>query len=587
MTDAARVVAEAQRAFAGGDAAGAVRLLDGLAGRAAPDPAGVLHLRALALRKMGRPEEARADFEVALRLAPDDVQIVNNYANLLKQQGEHEAALKLYDRAIEVRPDYRDARFNKALVLQSLGRLADAVALLEALCAADSRDSHAQSALGAVLLALDRLDEAGAAFDRALTLNPQLRTALCGRARIALGRGEVGAPAYFRRARQVAPADLDLLAGEAEALEAQGSSDALALLASAVTRRPDWIAGHELLARMRAEAGDADFAGHYKSSLAAAPERALRLSLARVLGSAERYGEALEALAGLADDPDLIVARAFLTSEAGDPGAALALLDRAGGPARADMDITRGRIALRAGEPRVAVIALERAVALDPAAIGAWAHLDLAWRLTGNARADWLSGQPGLVAACQLDLTDAELADTAALLRTLHRTRSHPIGQSLRGGTQTRGRLFARQEPEVRRLHAALDGAIEDYRDALPPADAGHPLLRHRDRPMRIAGSWSVRLSAQGFHVNHIHPEGVLSSACYASLPAAIGSGEGRDGWLELGRPPRELGLALEPLASIEPKPGRLALFPSYLFHGTRPFADGERLTVAFDVVAG
>ena len=102
---------------------------------------------------------------------------------------------------------------------------------------------------------------------------------------------------------------------------------------------------------------------------------------------------------------------------------------------------------------------------------------------------------------------------------------------------------------------------------------------------MAIAGSWSVRLSSQGFHVNHIHPEGVLSSACYISLPPTMGSDESRDGWLELGRPPAQLGLALEPLAAIEPRPGRLALFPSYLFHGTRPFAAGERLTVAFDVV--
>jgi len=32
-------------------------------------------------------------------------------------------------------------------------------------------------------------------------------------------------------------------------------------------------------------------------------------------------------------------------------------------------------------------------------------------------------------------------------------------------------------------------------------------------------------------------------------------------------------------------EPARLALFPSVFWHGTRPFDDGERLTVAFDVV--
>jgi hypothetical protein len=34
----------------------------------------------------------------------------------------------------------------------------------------------------------------------------------------------------------------------------------------------------------------------------------------------------------------------------------------------------------------------------------------------------------------------------------------------------------------------------------------------------------------------------------------------------------------------IQPRPGLLALFPSTLFHGTRPFRAGERLTAAFDV---
>jgi len=34
----------------------------------------------------------------------------------------------------------------------------------------------------------------------------------------------------------------------------------------------------------------------------------------------------------------------------------------------------------------------------------------------------------------------------------------------------------------------------------------------------------------------------------------------------------------------VEPKPCRLALFPSWMWHGTRPFGEGERMTVAFDV---
>ena len=55
---------------------------------------------------------------------------------------------------------------------------------------------------------------------------------------------------------------------------------------------------------------------------------------------------------------------------------------------------------------------------------------------------------------------------------------------------------------------------------------------------------------------------------------------------MTLGQPPAVLGLDLPPLRKIEPRPGRLVLFPSTRWHGTVPFAAGERLTVAFDVAA-
>jgi hypothetical protein len=53
---------------------------------------------------------------------------------------------------------------------------------------------------------------------------------------------------------------------------------------------------------------------------------------------------------------------------------------------------------------------------------------------------------------------------------------------------------------------------------------------------------------------------------------------------LTLGEPQAELELDLEPHRLVEPQPGRLVLFPSTMWHGTRPFEAGERLTVAFDV---
>ena len=46
-----------------------------------------------------------------------------------------------------------------------------------------------------------------------------------------------------------------------------------------------------------------------------------------------------------------------------------------------------------------------------------------------------------------------------------------------------------------------------------------------------------------------------------------------------------ELGLDLQPRMQLQPQPGKLALFPSYQWHGTVPFDDPEpRLTIAFDM---
>jgi hypothetical protein len=135
-------------------------------------------------------------------------------------------------------------------------------------------------------------------------------------------------------------------------------------------------------------------------------------------------------------------------------------------------------------------------------------------------------------------------------------------------------------------LIEALGAAINQFAGRLPPVDPRHPLLKYRNAQMAFGPSWSVRFTGSGHHAAHFHPGGILSSACYISLPEDIADSEEQRGWLEIGRPPVELGVDVSPLAIFEPKPGRLALFPSFLFHGTRPFEGGERLTVAFDLVA-
>jgi hypothetical protein len=75
-----------------------------------------------------------------------------------------------------------------------------------------------------------------------------------------------------------------------------------------------------------------------------------------------------------------------------------------------------------------------------------------------------------------------------------------------------------------------------------------------------------------------------FSSALYIALPERMADEPENSGWLTLGAPDERLEVDVPPWRTIEPKEARLVLFPSWMWHGTVPFREGERLTVAFDV---
>jgi hypothetical protein len=108
-------------------------------------------------------------------------------------------------------------------------------------------------------------------------------------------------------------------------------------------------------------------------------------------------------------------------------------------------------------------------------------------------------------------------------------------------------------------------------------------LRQRRDHRVRFAGSWSVRLRDSGYHANHVHPQGWISSALDVALPVPAAGDAPTAGWLKIGEAPRELRVDSPVVRLIEPKPSQLVLF-SWMWHGTVPFSAGERLTVAFDV---
>ena len=116
------------------------------------------------------------------------------------------------------------------------------------------------------------------------------------------------------------------------------------------------------------------------------------------------------------------------------------------------------------------------------------------------------------------------------------------------------------------------------------PIDESHPLFRRRRNDFQYSASWSSRLRDCGFHTNHVHPKGWISSAYYVALPDAVENEQAKEGWIKFGEPNLPFGVADAVRRAIRPRAGTLVLFPSYMWHGTVPFHSKEsRTTIAFD----
>jgi tetratricopeptide (TPR) repeat protein len=483
------------------------------------------------------------------------------------------------EQAIDLALDARDA-----------GRGEDALPLLKAAIAEHPRNPRLWQTLGVLHRALNDSAAAVEAFTEAARLTPADLKPVYGVAQASLEAGRP-ATALFERARALAPGDGSLLLGRAAAQIAEGHADeAINGLADIVRNNPLWFDGQATLARLRWLAGDLDgFADGYRQALTGMPQSAALWSeLVNLLIHVERYADAAAAIGqaqAAIDTPDaLMPLEAACAAELGETDRADRLFAALAG--RADIGIVERHLRhlLRTRRADAAAALAERW--RDHAeANRIWPYVSLAWRLTGDKRIDWLEGDPALIGVVDLDIADL-LAPLAERLRALHRAKAAPLGQSVRGGTQTDGPLFAREEPEIRKLRAAIVDAVRGHVGGIGPRDAAHPTRRYVGRGFGFSGSWSVRLTGAGHHSNHIHPQGWISSAFYVALPPPADMGPEPAGWLQLGAPPHELGLDLPAYRTIEPVAGRLILFPSTMWHGTLPFAAGERLTVAFDVAA-
>ncbi len=469
------------------------------------------------------------------------------------------------------------------------GRADAAIPLLEAMRKARPEDRDIAHLLGFALRLEQRLDEAANLYQAALGTSPDDPALTFG---LAQARYELGLPAarLFAAAASRAPEQLDLHRNHALALISEGNPDqAERLLNDLLARNPGWIDGLMTLATLKWTRGDTiGYASHFAEACKLQPaNQPLWIAWFQLVAQARDWPAAIAILEraerALGPTPALASLRLFVAVEMHDDAAAEALLVQTA-HIRGDVtNLCRVRHLLRKGAVEAAETLLLGLVA-QPSANLFWPYLSLCWRLRGDSRAEWLDRPDTLIRAIDSGIAMSDLDDLAALLRTLHTAQAPYIEQSVRGGTQTDRSVLLRHEPIISHLRQRLIETIRAYVAALPPAEADHPLLGRPRGKLKIEGSWSVRLLKQGYNVPHTHPKGWLSTAFYVDLPAPSRMGPAPAGHIAFGTPPAELGLDLPAYRTIAPARGRLAIFPSTMWHGTVPFDDGERLVIAFDI---
>lgn len=525
-------------------------------------------------------------------------------------------------------------------LLARAGQLDAAEVVLREALMREPHDATATAHLARILLGLGRADDASRLVDdflcsTALPAPPEL---LLLRAQMLLDlRAWPDAIVAFRHAIDAAPDNGTAEIGLAVALGESGQVETTAAAARrAIAKGADspgarYVLGRALLAGNRAEEAEAQF----RQALTLQPHHvAAHCSLTELIWM--RSGDihaAMERLDdALCDEPklfDLRIMKAKLLESAGDRLAALAAL----ATLEAGLAHPAGSMALRLAatqtairlDPARALMHARHAMQLGPGnatAIGAYAdtllamgrakelasiatHLHefnpndshaialllCAWRMLDDPRHRALSDYSRVVQASLIDVPagwpdlPSYLGDLARGLHQLHSMREHPIDQTLRFGTQVELHPEQSADRAIQAFPEAIAGPIRHYLEAL---GNGTDLLRRRHTgACRFNGIWSVRLRPNGHHLNHFHGKGWISSACYIELPETMGEEAGQ-GWLKFGEPAMPTSPALPAEYFMRPEPGLLALFPSWMWHGTVPFygsPEARRLTMAFDLL--
>jgi tetratricopeptide (TPR) repeat protein len=550
--------------------------------------------------QQGRFAEAAPMFERARMLHPGEPRFAFLHGTALAGMQQFEPAVSAFQAVIKMAPNIPDAYLALGQAQRKLGQRQEAQNTYRKLLRLQPENVDGYVALSSVLAELGQYAEAEAPLRRALlhARDPKMQAAIHNNLAIVLSNQNRQAEALenLERTQSLAPDLPSLDQRRIDRLYQLGRyEECVQLYKTLLDRNPGDVPLHRAYNSLLYRLGRKD---EYLASFDRVPQtREILLGKAGMLMMQKRVGEAQDIFnALLARDPlDMAAAVGWANSllASGRYGEALtafeAVMSRRGASAAIFSDAAGA--ALMTGDPQKAEHFCREGLRHNPHDQSCLALLGTAWRLRDDEQDETLNGYDSFIRVFDLKPPDGFSsmedfnAELGAYLERMHPQTDAYLEQSLRGGTQTEGCLFGAGHELVEKLRMRIEEAVSAHIADLP-ADEDHPFLARRVKNFRYAGAWSSLLRDQGFHVNHLHPEGWISSCYYVTVPRETDDPETRNGWIKFGEPSFDLPLKNPIRRAVQPIPGRLVLFPSYMWHGTVPLrAPSPRTTIAFDAV--
>ena len=354
----------------------------------------------------------------------------------------------------------------------------------------------------------------------------------------------------------------------------------------------DWELQEELAKFLWEEGVDAPFV-HIESYIKRQPkDDSFRFRFIQLLIQADEYHAAKEQLDLLTTEAikthEIAPLRARVLRELGEYEASIVEIENAKIQSnKVALLSEKGYSLLCLGRAKEALNCFNQLIKIEPLNQGWWTMLSTCWSMAEQEnRYKWLCDYDKLVYVNAIKPSPVDTANFNEKLKTAlvekHQNQRHPIGQSLKNGTQTYEDLFVTSLPIIKELSENILAQAKLF-TAQQCSDKTHPFLSRLSDKLKYIGSWSVRLRNGGFHKSHYHPEGWLSGVYYVDVPKAVDTGG--QGWLMFGRADIA-NQRFEGDYAVKPEGGTVVLFPSYMWHGTNAFTtDEHRLTVAFDII--